>query len=94
MITDVLTQSDFEAAGLNQLYLAWQIAMQAIEDYEEVEDTVDLVDYADETDQRSDATEQDIDEPYEPSASDRSGPSHSPHLQMRSVLSNKLWRWR
>jgi hypothetical protein len=80
MITEVPTQSDFEAAGLNQLYLAWQIAMQAIEDYEEVEDTVDLVDYADETDQRSDATEQDIDEPYEPSASDEYWAKSQPAL--------------
>jgi hypothetical protein len=37
MITEIPTASEFQDAGLNQLYLAWQIAMQAMRDYEEAE---------------------------------------------------------
>ncbi|TWT14041.1 hypothetical protein [Reyranella sp. CPCC 100927] len=37
MITEIPTAADFHAAGLNQLYLAWQIAMQATQDYEEAQ---------------------------------------------------------
>jgi hypothetical protein len=44
MITEIPTASEFQAAGLNQLYLAWQIAMQAVQDYEAVADRVDEVD--------------------------------------------------
>lgn len=36
MITEIPTASEFQAAGINQLYLAWQIAMQAVHDYEEI----------------------------------------------------------
>ncbi len=35
MITDVPTPNEFQAAGLNQVYLAWQIAMQSVHDYDE-----------------------------------------------------------
>lgn len=42
MITDVPTVDEFMTAGLNQLYLAWQIAMQAIGDYEMVSEVVDV----------------------------------------------------
>jgi hypothetical protein len=41
MITEIPSASEFQAAGLNQLYLAWQIAMQTVEDYEAVEGLVD-----------------------------------------------------
>ena len=41
MITEIPTASEFHAAGLNQLYLAWQIAMQAVQDYEEVNSLAD-----------------------------------------------------
>lgn len=44
MITEIPTASEFQAAGLNQLYLARQIAMQAVQDYEEVDDLVDGAD--------------------------------------------------
>lgn len=44
MITDIPTADDFQAAGLNQLYLAWQIAIQALEDHEQLSDTVDVYD--------------------------------------------------
>jgi hypothetical protein len=37
MITEIPTASEFQEAGLNQLYLAWQIAMQAVQDYEEAQ---------------------------------------------------------
>lgn len=37
MITEIPSASDFQAAGLNQLYLAWQIALKAVEDLEEAE---------------------------------------------------------
>lgn len=40
MITDIPSASEFHAAGLNQLYLAWQIALRAVYDHE------DLVDYS------------------------------------------------
>jgi hypothetical protein len=53
MITEIPTASEFQAAGLNQLYLAWQIAMQAMQDYEAVQDYVAL----DEADQESASTE-------------------------------------
>jgi hypothetical protein len=35
MITDIPTPEDFNDAGLNQIYLAWQIAMQSVHDYEQ-----------------------------------------------------------
>lgn len=47
MITEIPTASDFKAAGLNQLNLAWQIAMKVIQDYEEVEYTKDISGLAD-----------------------------------------------
>ncbi|RSV39939.1 hypothetical protein CA234_13050 [Sphingomonas sp. ABOLE] len=34
MIIDVPSPHDFQAAGLSQLYLAWQIAMHSVQDYE------------------------------------------------------------
>lgn len=37
MITEIPTAADFHSAGLNQLYLAWQIAMQVMRDHEEVQ---------------------------------------------------------
>lgn len=33
MITDIPTPADFHAAGLKQVHLAWQIAMQSVRDY-------------------------------------------------------------
>lgn len=53
MITDIPSASEFEAAGLNQLYLAWQIALRAVYDHEE------LVDYSgfDDTDAQEAAAE-------------------------------------
>ena len=44
MITEIPTASEFQTAGLNQLYLAWQIAMQAVQDYEALDDRVDEAD--------------------------------------------------
>lgn len=44
MITEIPTASEFQAAGLNQLYLAWQIAIQAVQDYEALDDQVDQAD--------------------------------------------------
>lgn len=44
MITEIPSPSDFQAAGLNQLYLAWQIAMHAVEDFDFFEDNLDLGD--------------------------------------------------
>src|SRR5581483_8957747 len=41
MITEIPTSSEFQSAGLNHLYLAWRIAMQAVQDYEELEDMLD-----------------------------------------------------
>lgn len=38
MITDIPTAADFHMAGLNQLYLAWQIAMRVTHDQQEVEE--------------------------------------------------------
>jgi hypothetical protein len=38
VITEIPTAEDFQAAGLNQLYLAWQVSMQAVEDYERLVD--------------------------------------------------------
>lgn len=35
MITEIPTASEFRNAGLNQIYLAWQIAIQTAGDYEE-----------------------------------------------------------
>ena len=34
MIVDIPSSADFQAAGINQIYLAWQIAMQALLDLE------------------------------------------------------------
>lgn len=42
MITEIPSPIAFQTAGLNQLYLAWQIAMQAIADYEEVKEYAHL----------------------------------------------------
>lgn len=44
MITEIPTAPEFQTAGLNQLYLAWQIAMQAVQDYEALDDRVDEAD--------------------------------------------------
>jgi hypothetical protein len=55
MITEILTASEFQAAGLNQLYLAWQIAMQVVQDYEEANRLVD--DINDEADKESASTD-------------------------------------
>lgn len=38
MITDIPTPEEFRSAAINQLYLAWQIAMQAMHQYEELTD--------------------------------------------------------
>lgn len=35
MIVDVPTPADFRTAGLNQLYLAWQIAMASLQEFDE-----------------------------------------------------------
>jgi hypothetical protein len=35
MIVDIPRPADFQTAGLNQIYLAWQIAMQSLQDYDE-----------------------------------------------------------
>jgi hypothetical protein len=40
MIIEIPTASEFHAAGLNQLYLAWQIAMQAVQEYEDLDDYI------------------------------------------------------
>lgn len=37
MITDIPTADQFHTAGVNHIYLAWQIAMQATQDYDEVD---------------------------------------------------------
>ena len=42
MITEVPTPAEFQAAGLNQLYLAWQLAIRTVEDFEFAEENVDL----------------------------------------------------
>ena len=44
MITEIPTASEFQAAGLNQLYLAWQIAMQAVQDCEDADGFLDEAD--------------------------------------------------
>lgn len=36
MITEIPTAREFHATGVNQLYPAWQIAMQAVEDFERI----------------------------------------------------------
>jgi hypothetical protein len=36
MITDIPTAEEFQAAGLNQIYLAWQIIIQTCHDFEQV----------------------------------------------------------
>lgn len=35
MIVDIPTAADFQAAGLKQVHLAWQIAMQSVHDFDE-----------------------------------------------------------
>jgi hypothetical protein len=35
MITEIPTHEEFHASGVNQLYLAWQIALQALQDVDE-----------------------------------------------------------
>jgi len=42
VITEVPTPAEFQAAGFNQLYLAWQLAIRAVEDLEFAEENVDL----------------------------------------------------
>jgi len=42
MITDIPTPDEFRAAGVNQLYLGWQIAMQAVHQHEQVTDYSDV----------------------------------------------------
>jgi len=37
MITEFPTAEDFRRAGLNQLYLAWQIIMRSPREFEELE---------------------------------------------------------
>ncbi len=44
VITEIPSASEFESAGLNQVYLAWQISMQAILDYESAEEYVSFED--------------------------------------------------
>jgi hypothetical protein len=44
MISEIPTSAEFHAAGLNQLYLAWHIAMQVARDHEEVEELHDHLD--------------------------------------------------
>ena len=44
MITEIPTASEFKASGLNQLYLAWQIAIEAVQDHEAVDYFVDEAD--------------------------------------------------
>jgi hypothetical protein len=46
MIKEIPTAPEFQAAGLNQLHLAWQIAMQSIQDREAVDGLVDEADRA------------------------------------------------
>ncbi|WP_062177783.1 hypothetical protein [Sphingopyxis sp. C-1] len=46
MITEIPTPAEFREAGLNQLYLAWQISIQAVLDYEQIEEAYG--DYIDE----------------------------------------------
>ncbi|NDE89926.1 MAG: hypothetical protein EB059_02120 [Alphaproteobacteria bacterium] len=43
MITEIPTASEFQIAGLNQLYLAWQIAMKVVQDYEEIDELIENV---------------------------------------------------
>ena len=38
MITDVPTPTEFRTAGLNQLYLAWEIAMRTVREFNEAMD--------------------------------------------------------
>ncbi|MGY2737065.1 hypothetical protein ACVWYO_004798 [Sphingomonas sp. UYP23] len=35
MIVVIPNPANFQAAGLNQIYLAWQIALQSLADYDE-----------------------------------------------------------
>lgn len=35
MIVDIPTAADFQSAGLKQVHLAWQIAMQSVYDFDE-----------------------------------------------------------
>ncbi|MFK5599920.1 hypothetical protein ACFZ8E_23425 [Methylobacterium sp. HMF5984] len=43
MITEIPTAADFQAAGLNQIYLAWQIAIQTTQEYDRArESALDL----------------------------------------------------
>jgi hypothetical protein len=44
MITEIPTSDEFYAAGLNQLYLAWHVAMQVTRDHEEAEEHADHFD--------------------------------------------------
>ena len=46
MITEVPTSSEFQAAGLNQLYLAWQISIRAVDEFEFADKSTDLGDTA------------------------------------------------
>lgn len=38
MITEIPTTREFHEAGVNQLYLAWQISIQTVQDYEQVQE--------------------------------------------------------
>lgn len=44
MITEIPTAEDFRRAGLNQLYLAWQIIMRTTREFEELEGLADHMD--------------------------------------------------
>lgn len=44
MITEIPTAEDFRRAGLNQLYLAWQIIMRTTREFEELEGFADHMD--------------------------------------------------
>lgn len=46
MITEIPDSADFFDAGLNQLYLAWQIAIKAVDDHEEIKNYIDHLDEA------------------------------------------------
>lgn len=52
MITEIPSAADFHAAGVNQLYLAWQISMHAVEEHEQLDALPD-----EETDRQNAATE-------------------------------------
>jgi hypothetical protein len=52
MITEIPSAAEFHAAGVNQLYLAWQISMRAVQEHEELDELP-----ADDTDRQTAAAE-------------------------------------